>query len=357
MRRLAAGVLVLLLQPLAALGAPESVMYTTSLFDNGAPAPDGTYQVAYALYSAPNGGTLLGSIPAHPVSVTRGMFTDDIGALFSTPTVVAYMEITITPPGGSADVLGRVSVGAVPYAVQASYADTANTVDWAGVLNAPTSLGATGPQGPVGATGPQGTVGTVGATGPQGTVGAVGATGPQGTAGAVGATGPQGPAGAVGATGPQGTAGALGATGPQGAAGAMGPTGIMNSGTAMTPSFVTVPNTATLTWVAGTASMAITAGDKVFVDSKVTMRQASGTAGNCGAVHSCYRRTGQTTITTGNRSYFNYPNGTQQFPMSASDIFPISTTASYDFGTCVVAYSACNPVEAYEPKVRALHFR
>ena len=97
------------------------------------------------------------------------------------------------------------------------------------------SVGATGPEGPVGDTGspgPIGPTGSIGLTGPQGPIGSPGIQGTQGVQGSPGSQGPagvqgiQGLQGSPGPAGPTGEAGSPGPTGPKGDAGPIGPAGL-----------------------------------------------------------------------------------------------------------------------------------
>lgn len=135
-----------------------------------------------------------------------------------------------------------------------------------------------GPQGPIGLAGPrglqgvQGLIGLTGATGPagaKGDKGDTGSTGDRGDTGTTGGTGASGATGATGSTGPQGDAGpqgGTGATGPQGgqgdpgAQGGTGPAGpsmsadfanSYESNPLSTSGWNTLPESATVTTVAG----------------------------------------------------------------------------------------------------------
>ena len=115
-----------------------------------------------------------------------------------------------------------------------SISGTTLTLAGANAVTLPTSIGPTGPQGPIGLIGPQGPIGlngaqgptgSIGPTGAQGSIGLIGLQGPIGLTGAQGPIGPKGDAGATGAAGPKGDTGAAGATGAQGATGATGAAG------------------------------------------------------------------------------------------------------------------------------------
>ncbi len=82
-----------------------------------------------------------------------------------------------------------------------------------------------GPAGPAGVAGLKGDKGDSGPAGPAGPRGLTGPAGPAGPAGTPGSVGPAGPAGPTGQAGPAGPPGATGATGPAGPPGPQGPPG------------------------------------------------------------------------------------------------------------------------------------
>ena len=97
------------------------------------------------------------------------------------------------------------------------------------LIQANSTPGPQGEQGPPGPQGPQGVAGAAGQQGPQGEPGQQGEMGPPGKQGDPGEPGPQGQPGLAGPQGAQGPAGAPGPKGPQGAPGPVGPTGTIPS--------------------------------------------------------------------------------------------------------------------------------
>lgn len=178
---------------------PTNVVYQGTLLDNGAPV-EGTFHMRVEAFPAESGGTATGTLEAD-VPVSQGAFSIEVGSLFAGPAGDLYLAVSVKGPKDSDyDVLPRVHVSSVPYALHAA---TADSVDWANVTNAPAPQ--QGPQGPQGAEGPQGVQGPVGPQGPAGPIG------PQGT---VGSQGPQGPAGDQGPQGVEGQQGPQGVQGP-----------------------------------------------------------------------------------------------------------------------------------------------
>ncbi len=74
---------------------PQSINYQGRLTNpDGTAVMDSTYQIAFAIYDQPSGGTLLWSCPPQAISVTNGLFTYPLGTasalpddLFSTDTL------------------------------------------------------------------------------------------------------------------------------------------------------------------------------------------------------------------------------------------------------------------------------
>ncbi|MCA9677530.1 MAG: collagen-like protein [Myxococcales bacterium] len=243
----------------------------------------GTFQIGFQLWDASSGGGSLAVLDPAPVEVVDGAFSVDVGTLFVGVTGETYLELRVKgPDDADFDVLPRVHIAAVPYALRAGLADRAEAVDWSDVENAPpllqgdpgesvevtvllpgdtdcptggsrfavgttTTYACNGAAGADGAAGesvqttalavgdadcPTGGTrlvvgnnttyvcnGGVGPQGPQGPQGDVGPQGPQGLQGDVGPQGAQGPQGLQGDVGPQG------AQGPQGLQGDVGPQG------------------------------------------------------------------------------------------------------------------------------------
>ncbi|MBO9662812.1 hypothetical protein [Dokdonella sp.] len=157
----------------AALAAPlgSDFTYQGQLSENGQPA-SGSYDVQFALYTEPSGGSPVDTIDRDALAVSDGLLNaqlDFTAVPFDGQAL--WVEVRIRHAGGSSytTLTPRRALSATPYALYAA-------------------SGTPGPQGPIGPQGPQGPVGATGAQGPQGPAGATGAAGPQG---------PQGPAGVV----------------------------------------------------------------------------------------------------------------------------------------------------------------
>jgi hypothetical protein len=186
----------------SASAAPANVEYQGVILQNGTPQA-GSFKILVQGFIHST-DTVPYAESEQTVNVVDGVFSVDIGPLFSTPRGDSiYLAIGVQGPTDTAyDMMPLVQVGSVPFALYAGTADQASSVDWANVHNAPPLL-----QGPPGATGPQGPAGAPGANGLPGATGAQGPSGPQGPAGFDGAMGPMGPTGATGPSGPQGAPG------------------------------------------------------------------------------------------------------------------------------------------------------
>ena len=82
-RTILVGVLFLItVIPLLSLAAiPQQITYQGQLTDNtGNPVPDGDYEMSFALYAVPTGGTALWS-EAQSVTVTNGIYNVILGQL------------------------------------------------------------------------------------------------------------------------------------------------------------------------------------------------------------------------------------------------------------------------------------
>jgi len=260
----------------AAAAVSERVTYQGVLLAQHELVEDGIYRMRFSLYREVSGGAPVGTLEVAEVPVQRGAFEADLAPLFVDVDGTLFLEVAVRGPSDADfDVLPRVAVSSVPFALRATYADRAGSVEWSQVQNAPVPLqGERGPVGPQGPTGPQGIVGPVGpmglsvigsseapgancpaggsrfeigadiqyvchgvsvsvsnvAPGPQCATGGVLLTSASGATtavcnGAAGPTGPTGPAGATGATGEQGPIGPQGPVGPTGETGPAGPPG------------------------------------------------------------------------------------------------------------------------------------
>ena len=229
----------------------------------------GEVTMAYALYTAPTGGSPVWS-ETQTVELEDGYFVSVLGrqtpmplGAFSGSTL--YVGITIN---SDPEMTPREQITSVPYAMVAtdaigdihprSVSIGANPVidatgRWVG---SPTGL-----QGPAGPAGAQGAQGQTGAQGPQG------ATGPQG---------PSGPQGPTGATGPQGPSGGQGPMGPQGPQGPQGPTGIVATGR-FAGGVGSFPGASTLWVFAGpTATVTTNASQRITASASVPIGLTTG---------------------------------------------------------------------------------
>lgn len=169
---------------------PDAISYQGLLaLPGGGTAEDGVYQLRFALYPAPTGGSPLFEQNSS-VTVERGAYNVQLTspAPGTGPTITEaiegaarYLEVEIVSgPGVASPVVlaPRRPIASAPYAI------------WA--TSAPVAVGSPGPPGPPGIEGPQG---------PQGAQGPKGPTGPKGP------RGEQGPKGDKGQNGPEGSPG------------------------------------------------------------------------------------------------------------------------------------------------------
>ncbi len=101
--------------------APDSLSHQGLLTDNlGVPVSDGNYNIVFALYDTPSGGSALWSEThngANAVTTTGGIFNVVLGGLVTLSTVVfnkpMYLGVSVN---GDPKMVPRVSLTAVPYA-------------------------------------------------------------------------------------------------------------------------------------------------------------------------------------------------------------------------------------------------
>ncbi len=126
--------LVLLAVP--ATAAPTTMSFEGALrTQTGTPAPDGSYSVQFSLYSVNTGGSSVWS-ETTKVAVKGGRFRHAIGTVKAVePTVLANvknmwlgMKVGVDPE------LPRMQLRSVPYALRASVAEHALTLNWDGKL-------------------------------------------------------------------------------------------------------------------------------------------------------------------------------------------------------------------------------
>lgn len=97
-------------------GVPSSVSYQGKLTDSsGAIVPDGTYSTEFKLYDAESGGAMLWDSKPMSVSVTDGIFTVALQAIYTETlsTSSVWLETTV-----ATTVLPRVKLQSVPFAIR-----------------------------------------------------------------------------------------------------------------------------------------------------------------------------------------------------------------------------------------------
>ena len=342
------------------------------LATDGTPAT-GTVNITFALYDADAGGTALWS-EMHSIMLDDGYFVATLGSTSALPALDGspkYLGITV---GTDAEMTPREEVVSVPYALLAGDVTgaihpanvTVNgtlVIDSTGAWVGP-STGIAGPAGPTGATGPtgpagpagtngtngakgdtgatgiqgpQGPAGPTGAQGPQGTTGSPGAPGPQGATGATGAAGSpgpqgaQGPQGVAGPTGPQGPAGATGATGAQGPAGATSIAATLDFAGAV-PSLAA--NSTVYVFAGPTASVTLTATQRLTGGASAVMGLASGTTPQLTDLGMCFQL-GSGTITNFTANYTTVPVPNERREYSAAMSVVPGVAGTYTVGFCV----------------------
>lgn len=192
-------------------GAPTNLHYQTRLTTSGGtPVHQNGLAATFRLYDSEQGGAPLWE-EVRNVDVQNGLVSVELGTtspltagLFTTSASL-WLGITF---GGDAEMVPRLAMSSVPYALRAESARSVTgdidaeelsvngtlVIDGSGQwVGDPTGLvGPTGPQGPQGIQGIQGEPGPQGGTGDQGPQGL---PGPQGVPGIQGPVGPEGPAG------------------------------------------------------------------------------------------------------------------------------------------------------------------
>ncbi len=127
-------------QSQALAGAPGTMTHQGFLVDNGTPV-NSTVALKFGIYSASSGGSPLWEETYNSVTVAEGYYTVMLGSqtpltagLFSSTT--RYLQVSANTGGGYVD-LPRQALSSVPYAFQASQADTANAAPWSGLTGVP----------------------------------------------------------------------------------------------------------------------------------------------------------------------------------------------------------------------------
>ncbi|MCP5156245.1 MAG: right-handed parallel beta-helix repeat-containing protein [Ectothiorhodospiraceae bacterium] len=124
----------------ASAATPGEIAYQGLLSDDGGAPLDGTYDITFALFEAPTGGSAVWSETHDDVTVTAGAFAVDLGSVdsfFDPPTPVSFgrpywVQITVQVGNGSAaaqTLSPRVPLSSVPYALSARASSSEVTVD------------------------------------------------------------------------------------------------------------------------------------------------------------------------------------------------------------------------------------
>jgi hypothetical protein len=140
--------LLLLATAGTALAQAESVTYQGVLRDSAGDAvADGSYAMSFALYDASSGGALLWSEGQAAVQVTGGSFSVELGSGGAFGTLFQdhagtqlWLEVSADTGSGLEIYNPRVAVSRMPYAAQATEADSAGSVPWAGITGVPADL-------------------------------------------------------------------------------------------------------------------------------------------------------------------------------------------------------------------------
>ncbi len=189
------------------------------------PVNEDSVQILISLYTTPTDVVPLW-LESQSVAVTNGSFNlilSDIPDELFIVNDSLYLGITVE---NDSEMTPRIPFNAIPYAISATHAKTADRATVADSLS-PGAVVPPGPKGDAGPAGPAGPAGSTGPAGPQGVKGDTGNAGPTGPTGPAGVQGPQGPMGPMGLMGPQGLTGPAGDTGPKGDQGDIGPQGLV----------------------------------------------------------------------------------------------------------------------------------
>jgi hypothetical protein len=335
-------------QALAA-DVPQAVTHQGRLYDNKGAPVTGTLEVVFSIYQAVGAAT---PIWTEKLSVTfeDGYFSANLGELTPLKGIldgsVRYFGVQV---GAEPEMTPRVPVNSVPYALVAGNAvgdltPTTISIGGAPVIDAtgkwvgdPTGLvgptGADGAVGPIGPIGPTGADGAMGPMGPAGATGAIGPMGPMGVAGPVGAAGPTGAAGPAGAAGATGAAGPAGATGAAGAAGPAGATGIVATATIAGAAIPLAANATTFAFVGPTASVTVTATQRITGTASAPLATLAGTASF--DLSLCYQLgAGTITLLPGNLNYQTSTATTTLTPFATASSAVPGTAGTYTVGLC-----------------------
>ena len=128
---------------------PALISFQGLLADgNGDPLADGTYDMAFALYDAAGGGTLIWAETQNGVAVSNGFFAVMLGSGICTSGcplgaddftgATRYLQTSVDTGSGLVD-FPRQQLASAPYAFQAEQADQANTADHATTADSATT--------------------------------------------------------------------------------------------------------------------------------------------------------------------------------------------------------------------------
>ena len=120
-------VVVLLACACAFAAVPPMINYQGKLMQpSGAPVPDGTYEMTFAIYSVPTGGTALWSEPNPSVQVKGGLFAVLLGSIVNLPSNLfdsgdRFFGVKV---GADPEMTPRQQIASVAFAQRAAVAGT-----------------------------------------------------------------------------------------------------------------------------------------------------------------------------------------------------------------------------------------
>ncbi len=128
---------------------PALISFQGLLADgNGDPLADGTYDMAFALYDAASGGTLIWAETQNGVAVSNGFFAVMLGSGICTngcplgaddfTSATRYLQTSVDTGSGLVD-FPRQQLASAPYAFQSEQADQANTAEHATTADSATT--------------------------------------------------------------------------------------------------------------------------------------------------------------------------------------------------------------------------
>ncbi len=127
--------LALLLMTLNPANAgPSTISYTGQLLSSGVPVPNGTYDFQFSLYTAPTGGTQVGStLIVSNVPVQDGVFSVQLNFGGAVTGQVLYLQTAyrLHPASGNPPYITQSPRPVIPTTEYAIYADTAGSANFA----------------------------------------------------------------------------------------------------------------------------------------------------------------------------------------------------------------------------------